>query len=104
VSNEVLQVRSLHSLYCHSITLWTSNCKMYAVDLPPFLEWENWKYKLSRLENSSNECHWPSFQSGIKLFFHVRKQDRRMHFAFVAYQYCFFFPSWLFMKSLFFCK
>lgn len=89
VSNKVLQARSLHSQFCSTFTLWTSDCKMHVVDLPPFLEWENWKCKPSRLVKSSMPLtkRFPNFLSGIKLLFHIRKQDRRMCFAFVAYRY-----------------
>lgn len=53
VSSKVFQARSLHSNFCSSFTLRTSDCKMRVVDLPPFPEWENWKYQPPRLVNSS---------------------------------------------------
>lgn len=53
VKNEALQARGLHSQFCGSFTLWRSDCKMHVVDLPPFLEWDNWKHKPSTLGDSS---------------------------------------------------
>lgn len=89
MSNEVLQARSLHSRFCSSFTLWTNDCKMHVVDFPPFLEWENWKYKTFKQQHATDQ-EISQFLSGIKLLFHIRKQDRRTCFAFVAHKYSFF--------------